>query len=39
MTTPKVAAEFAAANESYVKNYGGKLPLPPARKVSGRVHH
>ncbi|QRV95213.1 carbonic anhydrase [Ceratobasidium sp. AG-Ba] len=32
MTTPKVAAEFAAANESYVKNYGGKLPIPPSRQ-------
>ncbi|KAH7339102.1 carbonic anhydrase [Rhizoctonia solani] len=33
MAAPKVASEFAAANEVYVKNYGGKLPLPPARHV------
>ncbi|CAE6460856.1 putative protein Mb1315 [Mycobacterium bovis AF2122/97] [Rhizoctonia solani] len=34
MSTPKVASEFAIANEAYVKNYGGKLPLPPARHVA-----
>ncbi|CAE7158052.1 unnamed protein product [Rhizoctonia solani] len=34
MAAPKVASEFAAANEAYVKNYGGKLPLPPTRQVA-----
>ncbi|KAG8739697.1 hypothetical protein FRC10_005258 [Ceratobasidium sp. 414] len=33
MATPKVATEFAVANESYVKSYGGKLPIPPSRKA------
>ncbi|CAE6458859.1 unnamed protein product [Rhizoctonia solani] len=34
MITPKAASEFAVANEAYVKSYGGKLPLPPARHVA-----
>ncbi|KAG8775167.1 hypothetical protein FRC12_001623 [Ceratobasidium sp. 428] len=34
MAAPTVASEFAVANQSYVKNYGGKLPIPPSRRVA-----